>query len=302
MFINKLPSIFLAHKFLVLIGSLILLLSVAGIGVRASFISNSKLAQNSISSTHFPYVSPTPESFDLAVENPQPSSSAVLGTSTAITVVKKSTPAPTKSPAPTSAPTPAPTYAPIVIYTPAPTSQPTSSPSSNPHSCAGMGKSPGEPTNWYSQARYSENVESSVIVSIELRDCNNRITSSRDTIDIIQLSGQPITVNGHAPTVSLTTSNGKTSFTVKSLVSGTVVLRLRDTTSNIDITDTKDRNPQITFTISPPAATPTPTPTPTTTPTATSTPSPSPSPSPAPSDSPSPTPSNSSTPQPSATP
>lgn len=299
----KSASTILAHKILILF--LIALSLAAGVlfQLRANFIAETKIDKDSNSSLSVLIPTPAPES-QAASESATEPEPSVLGISTEVPTFKPVY----FPPLPTFSPIPVPTsYAVSLTATPTPvvvSSSPTtvstsSSSSSSGHTCSSMGVSPGVPTEWYSQASKPQTVSSTATINIELKDCNNRTALVVETLTISQSSGPATTVNGSSPPISIVTSNGRASFTVKAQTSGTAVYIVR-TSKSFDVTDIDEDNPQVTFTISAPtpspasnAASPTPSPSPSPSPSASSSPASStaaPTPSPTASATPTPSP------------
>jgi hypothetical protein len=152
----------------------------------------------------------------------------------------------------------------------------------------------GVPNAWFSNVYPNPPISTSngsIILVINIRDCDRNLAPVAETLSISLSSGDPNTkVNGNALPYSVTTQNGEAQFTVSSQVVGTVTLIIQDSTSSFPVTDPNDHNPSISFTAS---STPTPadtlTPTPTTTNASTPTPTAGDTSTPTPTSSPSPT-------------
>lgn len=126
---------------------------------------------------------------------------------------------------------------------------------------------PGVPNPWYSDVYppSSTAAGSNATFSVVIRDCFKNTASVTDSLNISLVSGDSgAQVNGSTPPISIQTQNGQASFTVMTQNTGTVTLKVYDTTSGFTVTDPNNNNPSATFTSN---ATPTPTPTPTGTPT-----------------------------------
>jgi len=151
----------------------------------------------------------------------------------------------------------------------------------------------GIPNSWYSDLYPNNPINTSsgsVELSVVLRDCNKATAQVSDTIRISLLSGDTSTkINGNTLPYQLNASNGEAKFTVSSAASGTVTLKVEDTTKSFTVTNTSNANPSISFTGA--SANPTPAPTAQATGTPTSSPT-STAPPPTPTgESPTPTPS-----------
>ncbi|MCL5435063.1 MAG: hypothetical protein M1405_01605 [Patescibacteria group bacterium] len=147
---------------------------------------------------------------------------------------------------------------------------------------------------WYSEVSPASpipaNTGSTVILTVNIKDCNKNNVSS-DNLTFSQTSNDSsLTVNGHAPPITVQAQNGVATFNVTSQNAGTDTFTIQDTTSNFTVTDANNHNPSIVFSGSSPIPTPAPSATPTPSPSGSPTPTPSPSGTPTPTPSPSATP------------
>ncbi len=156
------------------------------------------------------------------------------------------------------------------------TSLGSSSTSNNTPSCTNIGVPTADNSEVYDPSG-SIDVGSTGTVTVELLDCNNSLTGVSDTLDIRQSSGgSGLLVNGDSLPLSLSTTNGKLTFSVGALNSGTYSFTIQDTTHNFSVTAPYYATPSVTFSGS--SSTPAPTQAPTSGPTETPTSTPIPSP------------------------
>jgi len=165
-----------------------------------------------------------------------PAANPILGTtsdSTNVDDVEENDLIPTFTPYPLPTTVPEPTTAPVYV-------------SSSPPSCAGT------PTAYYSEAIVSTSstvINNAVTITIELRDCNNNVTSVNDTLTIsLSNTDSSAKINGSTSPITIQTQNGKATFTVNSQNAGTDTFVITDTTRPFAVTDPHNHNPSVTFT------------------------------------------------------
>lgn len=147
---------------------------------------------------------------------------------------------------PTSVRIPLISYAPLPTAAPLPTSVAYSAP--NPTSAPDCS---GTPTAYNSQAYVSSastQVNTPVTIEVQLLDCHNTIAPVDDKLTITLLNSDGTArINGKNSPVYIQAQNGKAAFTVNSQINITDTFVVTDTTRQFNVTDTKNRNPSVTF-------------------------------------------------------
>jgi len=146
--------------------------------------------------------------------------------------------------------TPFPTLAPLPTFSATTTdtsSTSTSSNTGNPNCTTGA----GEPNSWYSDVYPNPPITTntgSVGLIVVIRDCYKSTVSANDKLQISLISGDPNTkINDQTLPYTLNAQNGQANFYVTSQISGSVTLKVTDTTKSFDITDINNHNPTVTF-------------------------------------------------------
>lgn len=234
--IKKCTSFLLRHIILILsVSSLVVFITIAMM-VRADFIAKMKSAPKTTEkdySYHAPRDTPNP-----TIPIPSPTDDKVLGTSDYdmdTSDLDLNAPIPTID---------FPTIIPLPTATPTPTNTPSFSSSST--SCSGT------PTVDNSQVYISSTtsqVNSSVTISIELKDCNNSFAPVNDDLRITLVSGDSnVKINGSSLPTTLTAQNGRLSFSVNSANAGSYTFLITDINRNFTVTTPGYHNPSVTFT------------------------------------------------------
>lgn len=234
-------SFIVKHRTLIL-ASMIITISVIGLGVLAVKVRNSLTAnmesfwKDSSQQTNY---SPSPASSSSSLDSLLSTDSSVLGVSSDVSPTGEENnyaySIPTPYPVMTLVPLP-----PIVIP---PSTPPTNTSSAS--SCA------DKPTADNSQAYVSSKtslINNAVTISVELRDCNKNLASDDSLTISLSNSDSSVRINDSSPPVTIKAQNGKASFSVNSQNTTTDTFVITDTTNSFTVTTPGYHNPSVTFT------------------------------------------------------